>query len=137
MLPLGVLEGLGGALYSKRVGHEIDEYSAALAQHPAAFRAQELAHMQGTTSRFVYYRLSEVLITVGGLGVATYGFTMNHPTAQGIGAGMLIGGLPLLLVDTYNNDRAHGYSQQLRDFDPQLAISPRDGGMQLALSAKF
>ncbi len=72
LLTLGGLETLAAIFYAVQVGGEIDHYESALAADLAVFRREELAHIQGTTSRFLFYRLAEVTLALGGAGVSTY-----------------------------------------------------------------
>src|SRR5579883_2479930 len=74
MLTMGAVEAIGAVFYAVRVGGEIDHYESLLARDPAAYRAEELDHIEGTTSRFVGYRLGELAFTLAGAGIATYGF---------------------------------------------------------------
>lgn len=60
LLTLGGLETLAAIFYAVQVGGEIDHYESALAADLAVFRREELAHIHGTTSRFLFYRLAEV-----------------------------------------------------------------------------
>ena len=55
-LVMGGLETGGAVFYAFQVGGEIDHYGSQLARDPAAYRAEELDHLRGTSSRFVGYR---------------------------------------------------------------------------------
>jgi hypothetical protein len=120
LVVLGGLEGIGAVIYAFQVGGEIHHYEAALGRDPSAYRREELAHMHGTTSRFVFYRLTELGLALGGIAAASYGFAANADTWKGIGIGVAAMSLPFLVIDTVNNGRASHYQEQLRSFDPPL-----------------
>lgn len=123
LLTLGGLETLAAIFYAVQVGGEIDHYESALAADLAVFRREELAHIQGTTSRFLFYRLAEVTLALGGAGVSTYGFIANRDVYEGIGIGVFALALPLLLIDTVNDGRATRYQDRVNRFDPSAHTS--------------
>lgn len=127
----GGLELLGGLGYAIGVGGEIDQFGGLLAEDPAAFREKERAHIHGTTSRFIYYRITELVLLLGGAGVATYGFAANKDAFKGAGIGIAVAALPIVVLDTINNARAATYERHLDRFEPSLAILP--GGAALTL----
>jgi hypothetical protein len=118
LLVLGALEGIGAVIYAFQVGGEIRHYETALDRDPSAYRRDELAHIHGTGVRFVFYRLTELGLAVGGIAAASYGFAANVDTWKGIGIGVTSIALPFLLIDTINNGRASHYEGQVRAFDP-------------------
>lgn len=123
LLTLGGLETLAAIFYAVQVGGEITHYESALAADPAVFRREEVAHIHGTTSRFLFYRLAELALALGGAGVATYGFVSNRDVYKGIGIGVFALALPLLLIDTVNNGRATRYQDRVTRFDPSARTS--------------
>jgi hypothetical protein len=118
LIVMGALEGLGAIFYTFQVNAEIKHYVTELDRDGAAFRKDEITHMRGTTSRFVFYRLAELGLFLVGVGIATGGFLANADTWKGIGIG--IGGIAVLflIIDTINNNRAGWYQTQLRDYTP-------------------
>jgi hypothetical protein len=118
LIGLGALEGIGAIIYAFQVGAEIRHYEAALDHDATGYRASELAHMHGTTTRFVFYRLTEVGLFFGGIAAAGYGFAANQDTWKGIGVGVASIALPFLVIDTVNNNRAQHYEGQVRSFEP-------------------
>jgi hypothetical protein len=118
LLGIGAVEGIGAISYAFTVQREIDHYEALLAKDPTAFRAEELAHIQGTTSRFVYYRATELGLTLAGIATAAYGFAANRDVWKGIGIGVAAEALPFFIIDTFNNARAGQYADRLDKFDP-------------------
>ncbi len=125
LIGLGALEGIGAIIYAFQVGAEIRHYETALAHDPGAYRREELAHIHGTSSRFVFYRLTELGLFLGGVGVASYGFAAGSDTWKGIGVGVASIALPFLIIDTINNGRAGRYEDHLRGFDPSATIPER------------
>jgi hypothetical protein len=118
LLVLGALEGIGAVIYAFQVGGEIHHYETVLDRDPSAYRRDELAHIHGTSTRFVFYRLTELGLALGGIAAPSYGFAANVDTWKGIGIGVTSIALPFLLIDTINNGRATHYEGQLRSFDP-------------------
>ena len=127
MLGLGVVESLGALLYIVQVQSEIAHYSAALERDPEAFQREEITHMHGTTSRFSIYRIAELALVIGGVGVAAYGFAAGQDTFKGIGIGVASCALPLFAIDTFNNSRAGSYENSLRRFQPSLTLQSGAG----------
>jgi hypothetical protein len=120
LLTLGALEGIGAVIYAFQVGAEIRHYQATLDRDPGAYQRDELAHMHGTTTRFVFYRLAELGLALGGIAAASYGFAANVDTWKGIGIGVTSLALPLLLIDTINNARASHYIAEVRSYEPVI-----------------
>ena len=116
LVALGAIEGIGAIVYAFQVGAEIRHYQGALDRDAAAYRREELEHMRGTTSRFVFYRLTELGLALGGVGVATYGFVANADTWKGVGVGVAAIALPFLVIDTINDARAARYTEHVRGF---------------------
>ena len=117
------LEAVGAIFYVFQVDDESSHFQGALARDPKAFKQEELAHIQGTTRRFTFYRLTELGLTVGGAGIAVYGFASNRDAWKGLGLGITSVALPFLIIDTINNGRAARYLDDLGNFDPTLARS--------------
>jgi len=127
LLAVGGLEAVGAAFYAFQVDAERVHYDALLARDPAAFKREEGAHIHGTTSRFVAYRLAELGLAVAGAGVATYGFAKNQDTAKGIGIG--VGGEALLFffLDAFGQARAKEYEEQVGRFEPKVGVQVGGG----------
>ncbi len=124
LLTLGVLEGLGAIYYVFQVRSEVRHYESSLAQDAHGYQRDELAHMHGTRSRFVGYRLTEFALLLAGVGVATYGFVANRDAWKGAGIGISAVALPFVIIDTVNDARAKHYEETVRRFDP-VADAPR------------
>ena len=122
---------------SFQVNSEIDHYRALLASDPTTFHTEELTHLHGTTSRFTYYRLGELTLTVAGIGLGTYGFIANKDAFKGVGIGLAALGAPLLVIDTLNNASAGRYIEKLERFQPALAIGRTRDGWMLGVSSNF
>jgi hypothetical protein len=130
-LVFGGIELLGGLGYAIGVGREIDHFGGLLAHDPAAFRAEEHAHIHGTTSRFLYYRITEAVLFFGGAGAAIYGFAAKEDAWKGAGIGLAAASLPIVVLDTINDARAHRYEDALVRFTPSLAVLPTGGALGL------
>ena len=138
-LALGGLEVVTAAFYALQVGAEIDHYEGALARDAAGYRTEEIDHIRGTSSRFVYYRLVELGLTVGGAGMAAYGLSARRDAWTGAGLGVGSLALPLLVIDAFNDARASRYLDEVTRFQPSLGVGRADagGGWQLSLSGRF
>ncbi len=121
LIGLGALEALGAIFYAFQCGAEIRHYQEAIDRDGVAFKHEELEHMHGTSSRFVFYRLTELGLVLGGAGVAIFGFASDQDVWKGIGLGVASIALPFLVIDSINNARATRYQEHVRDFDPAIA----------------
>jgi hypothetical protein len=138
-LVMGGLETVGAAFYAFQVGGEIDHYGTQLARDPAAYRAEEIDHLRGTSSRFVVYRAVELALTLGGGGVAVYGLATNRDAWKGAGLGVASLALPFLVIDTLNDARASRYLDQVRRYQPTLGVGPAggQGGWLVSAGGRF
>jgi hypothetical protein len=137
LIALGGLEAIGGAYYAFAVDAEIDRYSSLLARDPAAFRRDELAHIHGTTSRFVAYQIFEASLALAGVAAASYGFATDRDGWKGAGIGVTAVALPLFVVDWVNNRRAAHYEERLRAFQATLAPISAPGALGAAVRGTF
>jgi hypothetical protein len=117
LLVLGAVEGVGALFYSFQVNAEAHHYRESFAANPSAFRDEEIAHMRGTTKRFVFYQATELGLTLAGAGVATYGFAANKDAFKGAGIGVFAIGLPFLVIDAVNQGRASRYLDHVQRLD--------------------
>jgi hypothetical protein len=141
-LVMGSLETVGAVLYAFQVGGEIDHYDGELARDPAAYRAEELDHLRGTSSRFVIYRAVEIALAVGGASVAIGGLAAHRDAYAGVGLGVASLALPFVVIDTFNDSRASRYLDRVRRYDPAVGLAPSVGaegarGWTLSLSGRF
>ena len=139
MISIGALEVLGSAFYAVQVGNELDHYSGLLARDPAQFKSEEATHIHGTTSRFFWYRASELFLVLAGAGVATYGFVKDHDVWKGVGIGVAGEAATFFILDAFGSARAVEYEEHVKRFDPSVAFSIGDGvrPWSLAVSGKF
>jgi hypothetical protein len=137
LLTVGAIEAIGAVSYAFTVGAEIEHYQELLAKDPAQFQKEEQPHIHGTTSRFIYYRITEVSITLAGAGLGTYGFAANKDVFKGVGVGLFAIGLPLVIIDTINNDRAGTYEDHVTRFTPSVTVQPVAGGGVLSLVGRL
>lgn len=132
-LSLGGLEALGGLVYGLQVGGEIDHYTALRAADPARYRSEEADHLRGTSERFVYYRLTELALSLGGGGAIAYGLAAGRPAWTGAGLGVATLAVPLAVLDTVNDARARSY----RDALGGVSVAATPGGLALTLGGRF
>jgi hypothetical protein len=139
MIALGSLEALGAVFYAFQVGREIEHYSMVLGADPSMFKNEELTHIHGTTSRFVYYRTSEVGLAILGAGLATYGFAANKDGWKGAGIGIAVEALTFFVLDSFGTARAEAYEETVKKFDPRVSLGVGGGERpwSLDLSARF
>jgi hypothetical protein len=116
LVTLGALEAIGAISYAIDVTGKKQHYLDLYARDKAAFQREEYEHIHGTTSRFWIYRAVEVAITTAGLAAATYGFAAKNDTWKGIGVALFAVGLPLVIIDTINNNRALRYEENVKSF---------------------
>jgi hypothetical protein len=135
LIALGALEGLGALFYAFQVGSEIRHYDESYAKDRAAFRKEEIAHLEGTRGRFVFYLLVEATLFASGVGIAIGGFAANQDVLKGVGLGIASIAAPFLIIDSINNARAGAYADALQKFDPSVAISGR--GFSVGYSGRF
>ncbi len=128
MISIGALEMLGSTFYAFQVGAELDHYSELLARDPARFRDEEAVHIHGTTSRFFFYRASELVLVVAGAGIATYGFVSDRDVWKGVGIGVAGEAATFFVLDAFGSARAVDYEEHVKQFDPTVAVSIGDGG---------
>ncbi len=100
--------------------------------------------MHGTTSRFIFYRLTELGLALSGVGIATYGFVANSDAWKGAGIGVASIALPFLIIDTINICRAARYSDHVSQFAPRennavssLAFTRAAAPLYLSWSGRF
>lgn len=132
-IAFGGLETIGAIGYAIQVGSEIDRYEMQLARDPAGYRAEEVEHIRGTTSRFVFYRITEASLVLGGGAAAVYGFAAGKDTWKGVGIGIATIALPVVVIDTINDARAHRYLQALE----AVGVAPTEHGIALCLGGHF
>lgn len=139
MISIGALEVLGSAFYAVQVGAELDHYTDLLARDPAKFKADETVHIHGTTSRFFWYRASELLLVVAGAGVATYGFASDRDVWKGVGIGVAGEAATFFVLDAFGSARAVDYEEHVKRFDPSVAFAIGDGvrPWSLSMGGKF
>jgi hypothetical protein len=134
MISIGALEVLGSAFYAVQVGAELDHYSELFARDPAKFKSDETVHIHGTTSRFFWYRASELLLVVAGAGVATYGSVSDRDVWKGVGIGVAGEAATFFVLDAFGSARAVDYEEHVKRFDPSVAFSIGDGVRPWSLS---
>ncbi len=137
LLTMGALEAVGAVFYVFQVNSEIDHYEGLLTDDPAAYKREELDHMHGTTSRFVIYRATELALTLGGAGVATYGFIADKDLWKGIGIGVGAMALPFFVIDTLNQSRAKHYRDRVQQFEPSVSAALSERQLSVSFGGQF
>jgi hypothetical protein len=122
LVALGALEIIGGVSYAIDVTGKKAHYLDLYDRDPSAFQREEADHIHGTTSRFFIYRLVELGLVVGGAAAATYGFASGRDTWKGVGFALVAVGLPLLIMDTINNNRALRYEEKVKSFGSSVSL---------------
>lgn len=128
VLSLGVLQAIGAGAYKFQVDALDERYAATLARDPAAYKREEGAHIAGTTSRFVFYRATELGLALAGIAVATYGFVKDRDLWKGIGTGVAIEAITFLTIDSFGTARAHRYQEHVERFRPEVTLDLGGGG---------
>nr|HEX4316049.1 hypothetical protein [Kofleriaceae bacterium] len=136
-IALGGVEVLGSIGYTFQVHRELRDYHAMQASDAARYRAVEEDHLRGVGDRFVGYRAAELALVAGGGAAAAYGFASGHAGWQGVGLGVAALALPLAIIDTLNNRRAHRYLHALERGHDTLSVAPLDRGVALSLGGHF
>ncbi len=137
LLTLGSAELIGAVFYAFQAAAELDHYQETLARDPGAFQEEELEHIHGTTSRFVYYRAAELgLVAIGGA-IAAIGGVTDHDLVAGIGLGISTVAVPVFIIDTINQRRAVDYQDGIRSFRASVAPLGGDGGWSLSIAGRF
>ena len=137
LIGFGALEAVGGLYYALQVGSEIRHYDEAYAKDRVAFRKEEIAHIHGTRSRFVWYLLMEATFLATGIGIAIGGFAANQDVLKGVGLGISSVWAPFLIIDCINNARAASYANALEKFDGSAAVAISGRGFTVGYSGRF
>jgi hypothetical protein len=140
----GGVEAIGAVAYTVQVHREIRGYAAMAAHDPTRYRAVEIDHIRGVGARFSGYRVTELALVVGGAAAASYGFASGHQGWQGVGVGVASLSLPLAIIDTLNDRRAHRYLQSLERATQTVTVAPiaspgsgRAAGAALGVGGRF
>ena len=135
---------LGRYVRTVQVHREIRRYAAMAAHAPTRYRAVEIDHIRGVGARFSGYRVTELALVVGGAAAASYGFASGHQGWQGVGVGVASLSLPLAIIDTLNDRRAHRYLQSLERATQTVTVAPiaspgsgRAAGAALGVGGRF
>jgi hypothetical protein len=123
-LVMGGLEAAGAVFYAFQVGAELDRHEVALARDPSSYRSEEIDHLRGTSSRFVFYRAAELSLAVAGGAATTYGLASHQGGFTGAGIGVASLAIPFFVIDSVNDARASRYLDQVRRFQPSVGIQP-------------
>jgi len=123
----GGLTALGGVGYALAVKVRGDYYKGLADTDLARFKAEEAEHIGGTNRHFVLYLGFEIVETLVGAGIATYGLAAKKDLYKGIGSGVALTGLGLFVIDVPGAGRAAKYDDQIRRFNPQVGFAMGGG----------
>jgi hypothetical protein len=124
-LKLWGTNALGGAGYGIAAKLRGDYYEDLAVHDPARFKLEEGDRIAGTNSRFWLYLGSEIVETLAGIGIATYGFVSKNDLYRGIGTGTAIQGIGLFVIDVPGAGRASRYQEEIRKFQPSVGFDGR------------
>ncbi|MCA9584351.1 MAG: hypothetical protein KC657_03230 [Myxococcales bacterium] len=123
---VGLVELAAGLVLLWRTDAQVHDLQLQLGQSPAAFREAELARMKKVEREFVWLEVTELALTVVGLGLATYGGFAQEPLVAGLGTGLAAQSAIMLTFDHFAAERARRYTRALE------ALRPADGPPPLA-----
>ena len=114
-VPLGAIAlieiGVGWTVFA-RTDAQMAALSRRLESDPAGYRDAELARKRKVATGFRLFKAAEVLVVAGGLALAVV--YRDRPALFAAGAGCILQGLLLLVVDVAAEERARQYVDALR-----------------------
>lgn len=134
LVTIGGLQALGSLFYAFQVDAQASQYGALAANDPTAFKREEGDHIQGTTSRFLFYRTAEAALALAGAGVAVYGFAADKDAWKGVGIGVASQAALFFVIDGFGQARAKDYERRVKSFVPNLSVQPTAHGASLGFS---
>jgi hypothetical protein len=131
----GVLELVSGATLYVRTARWEGTAGESLGGDAPAFRAREIARLDGARRRLGAAQVAETVVFAGG-GLLAF-FTSGHANelARGIGIGCAVEGATLLTFDAFAALRGERYTAALRDVG--LKVSPEKAGAVVAVQKTF
>jgi hypothetical protein len=126
-LILGSVTAIAGLAYGAAVKLRGDYFTGLAKSDPARFQQEEGDRIAGTNKRFYLYLGSELVETLAGIGIATYGFVAKNDLYKGIGAGTALQGIGLFVIDAPGWGRAAKYQDDVRRFDPKVGVTMGGG----------
>lgn len=133
-LILGGSTFLGGIAYAVAVKIRGGYYTNLVDTDPVAYQREEAERIHGTNQRFILYLGSELLETLAGIGIATYGFAAKDELYKGIGVGAALQGIGLFVIDAPGAGRAARYQDEVLRFHPNVSASIGSGTRPWALT---
>jgi hypothetical protein len=118
---VGLVELAAGVVLLLRTNSQVHDLQLQLSQSPAAFRDAELARMKKVEREFVWLELTELALTVVGLGLATYGGFAQEALVTGVGTGLAAQSAVMLTFDHFAAERASRYTRALEALGPGQA----------------
>lgn len=131
LVAVGGLQALGSLFYAFQVDAQASQYGALAANDPAAFKREEGDHIEGTTSRFLFYRTAEAALALAGAGVAVYGFAANKDAWKGVGIGVASQAALFFVIDGFGQARAKAYERRVKSFEPNVTVTPTPSGASI------
>jgi hypothetical protein len=127
-LVLGSVTAVGGAGYALAVKFRGDYFENLAATDPVRYKREEADRIEGTNARMPLYLGYEIVQTLAGIGIASYGFAAKNEMWRGIGIGTAIQGIGLFVIDTPGAGRAARYQDQVQKFHPEVGLSVGGAG---------
>ena len=139
MLGVGLIEIFGGTAYLFQMNSRLDRYSALIDRDPVSYKREELAETSGTARRYTMYRTIDVVLTLVGAGIATYGFAEKRDLVAGFGAGLAFEALTSFSIDSFGSFRTTKYKGEIERFDPNIAVQggASNSPLSFSVSGKF
>jgi hypothetical protein len=133
-LALGGLTVVAGLAYAAAVKIRGDYFTSLAGKDPVRFKAEEGERIRGTNQRFWLYLGSELVETLVGVGLSTYGFVAKNDLYKGIGAGTALQGIGLFVIDTPGAGRAARYEEEIKGERTSVGLSAGGGTRPWSMS---
>ena len=116
MVAFGGVEVAVGLVLYLRTDALVARLDRDLARDPAAFAAEETAHLRRVRAQFDTLLWVELTVTGVGAGLAAVGGLSKDATVQGVGLGLALEASKLFLLDSIADERATPYLRALEAF---------------------
>lgn len=116
MVAFGGVEVAVGLVLYLRTDALVARLDRDLARDPAAFAAEETAHLRRVRTQFDTLLWVELTVASVGAGLAAVGGLAKTDTVQGAGLGLAIEASKLFLLDSIADERATPYLRALEGF---------------------
>jgi hypothetical protein len=111
LIAVGLIQiAVGGTVFF-RTDAQIAALTAQVASEPLAYQAAEQARMKKVSASFELYKVIEIALLAGGIGL-TYLFSRN-PRLYAVGIGLILQASLMLILDLFAERRADRYVEQI------------------------